>query len=279
MSQNTTDHGLTISSINSRSWDKVHLDRSDHLNRSKEAKCCLKISTCGGHHIFLNVLIWCFWFTKCSSGEKYGSKTRNKIVVPSLWHLLILLYLHWAVYLFLDWYILCSIAFPTKVLSVWHLANLALLWFTLPPLVSVCPITSIICSRPFFVFAEQRTIWLQCPPHPQCLFLLHLQLHPPNFISESFLGILCYIPFLQLLVNGRRAITALYFLKWTSEKPIALNNNTQHSCLSLVMNPKMFSLNILSLSYHSLCRWLDSHSPHLFLSLSEPRRHFLGLLL
>lgn len=51
-------------------------------------------------------------------------------------------------------------------------------------------------------------------PHPlrDSLFLPHLQLHPPNFISESFLGILCYIAFLQFLVNGRRSITALYFL-------------------------------------------------------------------
>lgn len=38
--------------IISGSWDKIHLDRFDHLNKFKKSKCALKISTYIGHHVF-----------------------------------------------------------------------------------------------------------------------------------------------------------------------------------------------------------------------------------
>ena len=71
-----------------------------------------------------------------------------------------------------------------------------------------------------------------------------------SFLSASW-AFYALSPF-QSLVNGRRAITARYFLKWTYEKPTALNNNTWHSYLSHAVNPKTFSLKILSLSYQRL---------------------------
>ena len=43
--------GFTSPSTSSRSWVKIHLVWSDHLNKLKENKCSLKTSTCGANHI------------------------------------------------------------------------------------------------------------------------------------------------------------------------------------------------------------------------------------
>ena len=56
---------------------------------------------------------------------------------------------------------------------------------------------------------------------PPLLTSPHLQLYPPNFISEDFLCHLCYVSFLRFLVNGRGFSIALYFPKLAFHKPVA----------------------------------------------------------
>lgn len=133
--------------------------------------------------------------------------------------------------------------------------------------------TSFLC----LCLAENNLVTV--PPAPTVLFSSSFTVTSSKFHFWELPG--HFMLYFLFIVAGEweKSHHCSFFLKRTSEKPIALNNNTQHSCLSLVMNPKTFSPNILSLSYHSLCGWLDSHSPHLFLSLFEPCRHFLGLLL
>lgn len=85
------------------------------------------------------------------------------MVLPFLLHLLLSLYLHWAGYLFSAWYSSWLTILSTKHISLRCLSQLDTTLCHTFAFTSVCSIVSIVCSYPFFVFTDQRTVWLQCP--------------------------------------------------------------------------------------------------------------------